>query len=106
MTALPWSAGADHLRLRVRLTPRAATDRIEGVALLSDGSAVLAARVRTAPEDNAANLALTRLVAAALDLPRSAVTIAAGHKARVKELRLAGDPAALTAAAARLWPAG
>jgi len=107
LTALPWSAaGPGQFRLRVRVTPRAQADRIDGIAPLSDGTAVLAARVRVAPQDNAANDALARLVAGALDLPRSAVSVVAGHKARVKELRIAGDPVTLAAAAARLWTAG
>jgi uncharacterized protein YggU (UPF0235/DUF167 family) len=105
LTTAPWSAAPGHLRLRVRLTPRAASDRIDGIATLSDGTAVLGARVRALPADSAANVALTRLVADALGLPRSAVTVTAGHKARVKELRIVGDPVTLEEAAARLWPA-
>ena len=49
---------ADHLRLEVRLTPRASCDLIEGEKLLSDGRRVLAARVRAVPEKGAANEAL------------------------------------------------
>lgn len=105
MTAAAWTPGSGHLRLRVRLTPRAAADRIDGIAALSDGSTVLAARVRALPEDGAANDAVTRLVAEALGQHRSSVTIVGGHKSRVKELRINGDPVTLAEAAARLWPA-
>jgi uncharacterized protein YggU (UPF0235/DUF167 family) len=81
--------------LAVRLTPRASRDAIEGVALLSDGRPVALARVRALPADGDANAALVALLARALRVPRSAVTIAAGHTARLKQVRIAGDPAAL-----------
>ena len=90
------------LELDVRLTPKGGRDALDGVGALADGRRVLLARVRAAPEDGAANAALMRLLAEALDLPRSAVTLAAGHKARVKTLRVAGDGAALAAAIDRL----
>jgi uncharacterized protein YggU (UPF0235/DUF167 family) len=48
------------------------------------------------PENGAANRALERLVAKALDVPASAVSIIAGGTARLKTLRIVGDPAALT----------
>ena len=86
------------LELDVRLTPKGGRDALDGVGALADGRRVLLARVRAAPEDGAANAALMRLVAEALDLPRSAVTLAAGHRVRVKTLRVAGDGAALAAA--------
>ncbi len=92
------------LRIAVRLTPKAGEDRIDGVTVLSSGDAVLAVRVRTAPEDGRANAALERLVASALGLPKSSVAIAAGHKSRLKQLAVAGDPAALLDLAERLWP--
>jgi uncharacterized protein YggU (UPF0235/DUF167 family) len=63
---------------------------------------VLLARVRAAPEGGEANAALLRLVAEALARPRSAVTLAAGHKARLKTLRIEGDGAALAAAIERI----
>ncbi|CAH2403939.1 hypothetical protein MES4922_320110 [Mesorhizobium ventifaucium] len=47
------------------------------------------------PEHGAANQALERLVAKALGVPRSAVSVAAGGTARLKTLRISGDPAAL-----------
>ncbi|WP_287179828.1 DUF167 family protein, partial [Mesorhizobium sp.] len=43
----------------------------------------------------AANQALERLVAKALGVPRSAVSVVVGGTARLKTLRISGDPAAL-----------
>jgi uncharacterized protein len=86
-----------HLRLEVRLTPRAARDAIEGETRLSDGRVVLAARVRALPEDGAANEALLRLVAKSCGVPRSSVSLVGGATSRLKTLRIEGDPARLSA---------
>ena len=99
-----WLREASGLRLFVRLTPKAAMDRIDGVATLADGTEVLAIRVRAIPADGKANIALLRLLAAELDLPRSAIRVARGETARLKELAIAGDPVALLDMAERLWP--
>jgi uncharacterized protein YggU (UPF0235/DUF167 family) len=88
----PRNDGAD---LFVRLTPKAAMDRLEGIETSADGRSYLKARVRAVPENGAANQALERLVAKALGVPRSAVSVVAGGTARLKTLRVLGDPAAL-----------
>lgn len=81
--------------LSVRLTPRAGRDAIDGVGVLSDGRAVALIRVRALPAEGEANAALVALLAKRLRVPKSAVTIAAGHNARLKQVRIAGDPTAL-----------
>lgn len=100
----PYLAKQDGIRITVRLTPSASADRIEGVARLSDDTAVLAARVRALPEDGRANRALEKLVAKALGVSRGAVTVATGAKARLKQLAVEGDATALLDTARRLWP--
>lgn len=87
--ALPWRETPDGLDLAVRLTPRGGPARIEGIAHW-DGHPVLKVRVPAPPVDGAANEALAAFLAKTLNLPRSAVTLAAGERARVKRLRLAG----------------
>lgn len=89
----------------MRLTPKSSRDGLEGTALLSDGRIVLRARVRAPPEAGKANAALARLLAKALDIAPSKVTLESGAGGRVKILRIAGDGdvlsrrlAALTAA--------
>ena len=79
----------------MRLTPRGGRDAIEGVAVLDDGRAVVKARVRAAPDKGAANAALEALIAKALDVPRSAVSVIAGGTSRIKLLTIDGDPARL-----------
>jgi uncharacterized protein YggU (UPF0235/DUF167 family) len=83
--------------LTVRLTPRADRDAVEGVGVLADGQAVALARVRALPEDGAANKALIALLAKTFRRPKSAIHITAGAGARVKHVRIAGEPADLAA---------
>ncbi|MFU0507195.1 DUF167 family protein [Pseudaminobacter sp. NGMCC 1.201702] len=81
--------------LFVRLTPRAAKDAIGAVSAGADGRNHLGAHVRAVPEKGAANAALERLVAACLDVPRSMVAVVAGGTARLKTVRVTGDPKSL-----------
>ncbi|CCV04625.1 conserved hypothetical protein [Mesorhizobium metallidurans STM 2683] len=91
----PFRRRDDGVDLFVRLTPKAAMDRLEGIETASDGRSHLKARVRAVPENGAANQALERLVAKALGVPASAVSVVAGGTARLKTLRISGDPVAL-----------
>ncbi|RUV59723.1 DUF167 domain-containing protein [Mesorhizobium sp. M5C.F.Ca.IN.020.29.1.1] len=94
MTA-PFRLRDDGVEMFVRLTPKTAMDRLEGIEISADGRSHLKARVRALPENGAANQALERLVAKALGVPRSAVSVVVGGTARFKMLRVLGDPAAL-----------
>jgi hypothetical protein len=86
------------LRLHIRLTPRAAADRIIGWETDPSGRPVLHVRVRAAPVEGAANAALERLLAQALGLPVSRVRVARGGQSRLKALEVDGlDPASLEA---------
>lgn len=87
--------GRDGIDLVVRLTPKSALDRLEGAETSADGRSHLKARVRAVPENGAANKALEKLVAKALGVPASAVSVIAGGTARLKTLRVLGDPATL-----------
>ena len=88
--ALPWRSTPDGVELAVRLTPRGGRARIEGITHW-DGQPCLKVRVAAPPVEGAANEALTAFLAKSLDLPRSAVTLAAGDRARVKRLHLRGE---------------
>ena len=83
------------MRFRVRLTPRGGRDRIEGFAPGAAGERALRVRVAAPPVDGAANAALVRLVAKALGMPKSAVTIVGGEASRDKTVEVAGDAAEL-----------
>ncbi len=83
------------LSLFVRVTPNAGRDAIEGVEQRDDGSAVLRVRVKAVPDKGKANAAVVALLAKALGVPKSAVTVVSGETARLKTLAVVGDSAAL-----------
>jgi uncharacterized protein YggU (UPF0235/DUF167 family) len=73
------------VRVTVRATPRSARDSIEAGA-----GGVFVVRVTAPPDEGKANAAVCRLVAAALGVPKSAVTVARGRSARTKTLQVEG----------------
>jgi len=93
---------SDGLRVAIRLTPRAGSDRLLGVAAAADGHCALKASVTAPPQDGRANEALLRLLARAWEIPRRDLAIVAGAASRHKTVRVAGDPHQLLA---RLAPA-
>ncbi len=80
---------AGPIRFAVRVTPRGGRDAVEGVT--PDGA--LRVRVRAAPVDGAATTAVLRVVADALDVPVTRVTLESGAAARTKRLRVEGADA-------------
>lgn len=96
-----WRETADGLVVRVRLTPKASRDAVEGLEATAEGPAVKA-RVRAVPEDGAANAALERLIAGWLGVPRTAVGLVSGAKSRVKTVAVAGEADVLAARVADL----
>ena len=85
---------ADGVLLRVRLTPRASRDGIDGIKPSADGG-YLQARVRAVPEHGKANEALVALLAKSFGLAKSSITISAGAASRLKTVHIAGDRTAL-----------
>jgi uncharacterized protein (TIGR00251 family) len=86
----------------LRVTPNASADRIEGAETRDDGTAVLRLRVTAVPDRGKANAAVIALLAKALGVPKSAITLVSGETARLKTVRIAGDPEAVIAALANL----
>lgn len=93
----PWRATVEGVVVACRLTPKGGRDAIDGVARLADGSSVLLARVRSAPEDGNANEALCALLAKKLEAPISRVRLVSGARSRLKQVTVGGDPEALIA---------
>jgi uncharacterized protein YggU (UPF0235/DUF167 family) len=102
LTGEPWRSTPEGVLVVCRLTPKAGRDAIEGVAQLADGTSVLAARVRAAPENGRANDALCALIAKALDRPASKVRLHSGARGRLKHVAVNGEPVELLARLARL----
>jgi hypothetical protein len=81
----PIQATSTGVRIRVTVQPRASKTEISGL----HGDAI---RIRLAapPVDGAANDALVQVLAEALQVPRTAVTLSAGHRARRKLVLVEG----------------
>lgn len=76
---------AASVKLAVKVVPGAAADSVVG--WLGDA---LKLRVQALPQDGKANDAVIRLIAAALDVEKSRVTITHGHASPRKTLEIAG----------------
>lgn len=99
-----WRITGAGVRLRVRVTPRAGRDRLEGMVDLPDGPAVKIA-VSAPPEDGKANAAVCKLLAKFLRTAKSNIAVKSGVTARNKQVDIAGDGVAL-AAVLDAWHAG
>jgi uncharacterized protein (TIGR00251 family) len=91
-----WTATSDGLRLRLKVRPQARRVGIEGVVPDRDGEA-LSVSVSEAPEDGKANAAVIALLAKALGVARSSISVTQGAASRRKTVHVAGDGAALGA---------
>lgn len=92
-----WRPSPQGLALCVRLTPKGGRDAIDGLDHLSDGRAVIKARVRAAPENNEANQAMIALFAKSLGVSKSMIVLESGATSRLKTLAIQGDAASLAA---------
>jgi len=77
--------------LKVRATPNASRDAIEGQGADASGQTFLKVRVTAVPEKGKANAAIEALLAKALGLPKSAVSVERGETARLKTVRILAD---------------
>ncbi len=80
----------DFFILTVRVIPRGGRDKIEHVSQSDSGQIFLKVRVTAPPEDGRANAAIEALIAKAMGLAKSYVTITHGHKNRTKIIRVEG----------------
>jgi uncharacterized protein len=106
LTQPAWTLAPDGVFVSVRLTPKGGRDSIDGIETLSDGRAVLKARVRAAPREGEANAALGRVLAKALGVPPRDVAIVGGTTSRIKRVKIVGDAALLSAALEKIARAG
>ncbi|MDC7694040.1 DUF167 domain-containing protein [Asticcacaulis sp. DXS10W] len=83
-------------RLVVRLTPKAAADRVDGWEADEQGRPYLKVRVTAPPIEGRANDALIAFLAKRLKLPKSRLSLLAGDTSRLKQIEVEGlDEAAL-----------
>jgi uncharacterized protein len=86
-----WRIVPGGAELRVRAQPNASKDAIEGQGEDVSGQAFLKVRVRAVPEKGKANAAIEKLLAKALGVPASAVSVEKGETQRIKTVRILSD---------------
>ena len=96
-----WRRTEAGLLLSVRLTPKASSDRVDGLGTGANGPHLMA-RVRAVPDKGKANAALLEVIAAWLGVPKAAVRLHTGGKSRLKVVAVSGDQGALEARVQRL----
>lgn len=92
MTESPVAVAVGGIRVKIRLTPKASRDRIDGLAAEADGGTVLKVSVTTVPEDGKANAALIKLLSKEWRVPKSTIDIVQGATDRRKVLHITGEP--------------
>lgn len=92
--ASPFTARADGVRVRLKVTPRARRDAVDGVADGPDGPA-LKVSVTAPADDGRANDAVIALLARAWRVPKGAIELVQGGKSRRKLVHVAADAATL-----------
>jgi hypothetical protein len=75
----------------IRLSPRAKSDRLQGVAATAEGGRAIKVSVTAPAQDGRANEALLQLLAQVWRIPRRDLSLAAGAGSRSKIVRVAGD---------------
>ncbi|MBM3259214.1 MAG: DUF167 domain-containing protein [Candidatus Sericytochromatia bacterium] len=103
--AAPLRHAREGLLLDLRVHPKAAQDAFTGVTIRSGDRPRLGVRVRSAPVEGAANVAVCRLVAEALGVARTRVCLVSGDKSRDKTLVVPVDED-LVRAWLRSWQGG
>ena len=86
-----WRLVAGGAEIRVRAQPGASKDAIEGQGEDAAGQTFLKVRVRSVAEKGKANAAIEQVIARALGLPKSAVSVEKGETQRIKTVRISGD---------------
>ena len=82
------NSGDERSIIGVRVTPRSTKPGIGEWRKDPGGRPFLEMRVASAPADGAANDEVIKLLAKALDLPKSKLAIVSGHTARLKRIEL------------------
>ena len=87
----PITPTRDGVRVVIRLSPRAKSDRLRGIAATAEGGRAIKVSVAAPARDGQANEALLRLLARAWRLQRRDLSIVVGAASRNKIVRVAGD---------------
>jgi uncharacterized protein (TIGR00251 family) len=85
-----WRARPDGVSVTVKVQPKSRRPGIQGRSVSAHGPC-LRVGVNEPPEDGRANRAVCALLAEALQLPLSAISVTLGQTSRDKTLHVAGD---------------
>lgn len=86
MTVFPWATTKDGCEIRVRLTPKAAHTRIQGLYFDGNGQSFLKISVVEPPIDGLANEGLIEFLAKKLHCSKTSITLLRGKTDRYKTL--------------------
>jgi len=100
--SLAWRADESGVKLFVRVTPGAKKNEISGLWKGAGGDIRLAVKVTAPPDKGKANDAVIKLLAKALDAPKSSFTVASGATSRLKTIEIVGAPEPLCARLSQL----
>ena len=89
--------------MSLRVTPKAATDRIGTVGVDAAGKEFVRVSVRAVPDKGKANEAVIKLLAKHLGVAKSALSVVSGATDRTKTIAIEGDPQALAELMAVHW---
>lgn len=89
--SVPFRETNSGILIFVRLTPKARSNRIDGIAHEDTGQARLKVKVRAVPKKGAASTALIGLLAKTLDVAKSSLSLVSGTTDRRKTILLTGN---------------
>lgn len=87
----PWRRAKSGVEIYIRVTAKADADRISGLWTGPDGARRFSVRVAAAPEKGKANAATVKVLARALSLPASKLSLISGDTDRLKTLLADGE---------------
>jgi len=85
------TSASDSLLLRIRLSPNASRDVIEGRVIAGDDQDYLSVRVRAVPDRGKANKALIALLARQFKMAKCDIKLIRGETSRLKTLKLSAN---------------
>ncbi len=88
---MPFKLHAAGLTVSIRLTPNARQCKFDGMMDVGEGRVALKVSVNAVPEDGAANKALIEFLAKSWRLPKTTISLFAGHTSRLKVVLIEGD---------------
>ncbi|GEM_PF-140462 len=92
---LPFEPHPEGIRFHLRLTPKAAQNRIQGVVQDHHGQSLVKIAVTAVPENGKANTALLKFLAKEWKIPKTMLSIESGATDRRKTLLIRGAQKAL-----------